>query len=223
MVIDTKLSEGPWQVWDIGWPEPLEVQQRQMLSPEYGEEYVGIYICWYRLGTDCLGNNLTKKDEGADKVITSQPCIPRPTAFWDVLASVEQAGLGKWSFLSAQCWWDHSWSTVSSLCSKYKANMDTPESSNMVMGWSIQCMRRSWGNWDLSAWRSLGGDIIAVYKYLVRRNSEDRPKPLPDKYSENTTGIRHHECGETLEQATEGDYWFSLEIFRMNSAEQDLE
>lgn len=80
MVIDTKLSEGPWQAGEIGWPEPLEVQQRQMLSPEYGEEYLRMLVqAW-----DWLSGKQFDKErlEGADnKVITSQQCIPRPTTF----------------------------------------------------------------------------------------------------------------------------------------------
>jgi len=89
---------------------------------------------------------------------------------WVALGKVLPEGWGRGSFPSAQHWWGHTWSTLSSsgLPSTREPWTYWRQSSEgqwrWLRDWNISPMKNDWESWDCSAWRREGsGGILAMY------------------------------------------------------------
>ena len=74
------LLKGSQKVREMAWNKPPEVQQRQMQGLTPGMEYNPIHQ--QKLGTNCLGGNLTEKNLGIlmDRLNKRQQCILAATS-----------------------------------------------------------------------------------------------------------------------------------------------
>lgn len=104
----------------------------------------------------------------------------QPTALWAVLGRALPVDQERWSFLSVQHCWDHSWRAV--LSSRLLNERDTQTYRNksstgpqgQLRDWSILHQRRGWHNWDCSVCRRVqSGRFYQCTNTLMRGNEEE--------------------------------------------------
>ena len=151
--------EGPWQTGEVGWQEPHWVQQGEMPALSPGSNNLRHQ---YTLVTNWLESSSIEQDFRVlvdSKMTMRQQCALPAKKANGLLAwgKVLPAGQGRWPLPSAQHWWGHTWSTVSSpgLLSTRETWTCWRESSEGPWRWLSSCsifdMRRSWERWDCSA------------------------------------------------------------------------
>lgn len=103
---------------------------------------------------------------------------------WAAFRGTLPAGWSRWSFLSPQHWWGHTWGSVSSSALFTERDTQTyqKESSKWpqisLKDWSHHPLRKGWESWDCSAWwREAWGGLSNVYKN-VRKGYKDRDRLL---------------------------------------------
>lgn len=103
---------------------------------------------------------------------------------WAAFRGTLPAGWSRWSFLSPQHWWGHTWGSVSSSALFTERDTQTyqKESSKWpqisLKDWIHHPLRKGWESWDCSAWwREAWGGLSNVYKN-VRKGYKDRDRLL---------------------------------------------
>lgn len=84
--------------------------------------------------------------------------LRRPMVFWAPWGKVSPAGQEEKSFHSAQHWRGHTWNSIQFWVPKYKKDLNTlqRDQQRAMSPQGTSPLRRSWENWDCSAWRRGG-------------------------------------------------------------------